>query len=316
MADETNISWCDRTFNPIIGCTKVSPACTNCYAAAETFVRKERSHGRELWGPKAERHITSDAYYRKPFSWNKVSWSECLSCGWRGSKAGLSACPTCGGSTCKPTRQRVFCASMSDVFEDHPTWEPVRERLFAMMTLLSNLDWLILTKRPENVISMVPTAWLINWPENVWMGTTIETQEYADKRLPYLVNMPAKVRFVSAEPLLGEIKFNHEFDGKLKRHWLHPIYGVNWVITGGESGHHARPTHPDWFRSLRDQCQAAGVPFLFKQHGEWEPAVEWVAKTQSEKYRHDWGDGTYSLKVGRKNAGHLLDGKIHHEFPK
>ena len=343
MAENSKIEWTDHTFNPWIGCTKVSPGCTNCYAAVDTFARRERSHGRELWGPRAERHRTSAVYWVKPLSWNKQKWFECSACGWRGpekemilSGCGNEKCPK--AECCFPTRQRVFCSSLADVFEDRDELVPWRTDLFDLILKTPELDWLILTKRPENILKEAPLLWRDGFPPNIWIGTSVENQKTADERLPYLVNIPARVRFLSCEPLLGEVKLQHDYDGALVRNWLRPK-GINWVICGGESGPHARPMHPDWARSLRDQCQAAGVPFFFKQWGEWKPVAElysddgsdlafehmdhWVAQMEpngaipvmSKFTEEGWCEyqpcpgSWFMAKVGKKEAGRLLDGR-------
>ena len=206
---------------------------------------------------------------------------------------------------------------------------------------------LLLTKRPENVLRMAPLHWLKmdgKWPAWVWIGTTVEDQEHADKRIPELLKVPAKVRFLSVEPLLGEVDLP----------WLHsctivPGQGetladqvrstrklsvLHWVIVGGESGSSARPMHPDWVRKVRDQCVAAGVPFFFKQWGEWLPFYDrdvddpdWrnVPKTDGrETIRVNLAGGqgfhgervVCSRKVGKKNAGRVLDGRTWDEVPR
>lgn len=175
MGAETKIEWCDHTFNPWIGCTKVSPGCANCYAAVNTFTRAQRAHGRELWGPDAARHVTSEAKWREPIRWDAAAKA-----------AGI--------------RRRVFCASMADVFEDRPDLAEPRARLAYVIGKTPNLDWLLLTKRPENIARL----WITDVvPPNVWLGTTVEDQERADERIPHLLAVPAAVRFLSVEPLLS-----------------------------------------------------------------------------------------------------------------
>jgi protein gp37 len=344
MAENSKIEWCDHTFNPWIGCTKVSPGCTNCYAAVDTFARRERSHGRELWGPHAERHRTAEAYWKKPLAWNKDNWYQCLDCGWRGSHKNTlphaewqrEICPSCRSFNTEFTRQRVFCSSLADVFEDRPDIFLWRDDLFRLIEQTPNLDWLLLTKRPENVKRSLPS--------NVWIGTSVENQQYADERIPALLKVPAKVRFLSCEPLLSNIRIQkYLLDGahKFEQH-------IHWVICGGESGPHARPMHPDWARSLQDQCQAVGVPFLFKQWGEWMPVAELYADDGPDKafeYLDHWQvqmepngaipvmtapihvkeggwheyqpcpGSWFMAKVGKKKAGRLLDGREWNETP-
>lgn len=226
MGENSKIEWCDHTFNPWEGCTKVSEGCKNCYAEALT-----KRFGRTQWGPTALRRRTSDSNWRKPLAWNR--------------KAEQEGC-----------RYRVFCASLADVFEWNPQVEEWRFDLFIMIDQTPYLDWLLLTKRPEHIMYVLRSEFnSASFPSNVWLGTSVENQAAADKRVPELLNAPATVRFLSCEPLLGPVDLSQ---------WLHRI---SWVIVGGESGTQARPMDPDWARSLRDQCQAAGVPFLFKQWG-------------------------------------------------
>ena len=260
-------------------------------------------------------------------------------------------------------RPRVFCASLADVFEDwdgpmisggqspvyigkdyrashggNPrlTMEDVRRRLFALIDATPNLDWLLLTKRPENIRGMWPftpgisgnhpansleEAESVPYRPNVWLGTTVENQEQADKRIPELLKCRclSPCLFLSCEPLLGPVDLDkswriHRPDGyRLNSNQYHakcPTKGIDWLISGGESGPNARPSHPDWFRSLRDQCRAACVPFHFKQWGKWSPEQGLVSKSPA----HFDGIGDM-YPVGKKKAGRLLDGTEHNEFP-
>jgi protein gp37 len=260
---------------------------------------------------------------------------------------------------------------MSDVFEAHPAWETERPKLWELIDATSNLDWLLLTKRPENILGMVPPEWLGGFPPNVWVGTTVENQEWAEKRIPHLLRVPARVRFLSCEPLLGPVDLRPEWlpcPECRGRGWYlarfadnfptacdacmsaaraagafvgpgayaRPGNRVNWVIAGGESGHGVRPSHPDWFRRLRDDCQAAGVPFHFKQWGCWQPRD---CMTNAPDDPVAWSDGDIPLlpdgtdcrgyealadaklgcrvmrNVGKKNAGRVLDGRTWDEMP-
>lgn len=281
MAENSKIEWCHHTFNPWIGCAKISPGCANCYASVETFTRVERGKGRKLWGVDAERHITGEDNWRKPVAWNKKA-------------AALNE------------RHRVFCASLADVFEDRDDLIDARHRLMLLIEATPSLDWLLLTKRPENIGEMVPVKWFGDgFPLNLWLGTSVENQEQADKRIPELLQVPAAVRFLSCEPLLGPIEFSNATH---RSDWASilgkpALFGIHWVIVGGESGPNARPMYPDWARSLRDQCQVVGVAFFFKQWGEHVPTAE---------YRDD---KVFMNRVGKKAAGRLLDDREWNEFP-
>ena len=255
----------------------------------------------------------------------------------------------------KPFRARVFCASMADVFEDRPELQVEREKLWGLIEVTKNLDWLLLTKRPQNILKMLPHEWKVKGiPSNVWMGTTVENQAMADERVPWLLEVPATVRFLSCEPLLGPVdlaSMNYcancfgladpmkQQDGS---HWcagcesempgyvldpcLENYEGVNWVIAGGESGPKARPMNPDWARGLRDQCVGAGVPFLFKQWGEWVRDAEISHEAQMGRVSAvptqvvSFGDGDPTnfrrmYRVGKLKAGRLLDGVEWNGFP-
>lgn len=203
----------------------------------------------------------SAAYWQQPMKWNA-----------KAAAAGV--------------RKRVFCASMADVFEHGATLDVWRSRLWALIGATPQLDWLLLTKRPQNILRMSP--WHGDWPANVWVGTTVENQAMAKKRLKFLERVPAVVRFVSCEPLLGHV----DLMDSLRRG------GVNWVIAGGESGPKSRPSNPDWFRALRDQCLGSGVPFHFKQWGDWGIVVA-----------SEGQDGTRMARVGKRTAGRTLDGQ-------
>ena len=252
MGKETGISWCDHSFNPWIGCTKVSEGCKHCYAERDN----NRYKWTDKWGNDGTRKRTSEATWKNPLKWDKQAKADGV-------------------------RRKVFCASLADVFEDRDELWPWRIDLFNLIGATQNLDWLLLTKRPENIIHQ--TVWSApecSLPDNVWIGTTSENQEMAYNRIPELVKIPAKIRFLSVEPMLGRINLSFYFK-----------YGINWVICGGESGPGARPMNLDWARDLRDQCESAYVPFFFKQVG-----------------------GT--TRIDGKWGGDLLDGKRYHEFPK
>ncbi len=199
-------------------------------------------------------------------------------------------------------RRRVFCASMADVFERRTELHTWRERLWKLIEQTPYLDWLLLTKRPHNISSMVP--WQSEWPENVWLGCTAENQHWADKRIPELLKHPAKIRFLSCEPLLGELDLTPYFSKDFHK-------SIHWVITGGESGAHSRPMNPQWVRNLRNQCQQNSIAFHFKQWGHWAPQ-ELLTEQQKNVITID---GFYLAPVGKGKAGRSLDGRTWDELP-
>lgn len=263
MAKNSRIEWTNHTFNPWWGCVKVSEACKHCYA--ESWAKRV---GKDVWGIKAPRRFFGEKHWSEPLRWNADA-----------ERVGL--------------RARVFCASMADVFEDRRDLDESRDRLWMLIEATPWLDWLLLTKRPEAAIRLAP--WKRVWPANVWLGTTVENQHRAAERLPVLKEIPAVVRFISAEPLLDAVNLTP---------WLP---WLDWVITGGESGAKARPSSPSWFLSLMNQCMAADVAFHFKQWGDWAPGDGIaLAKARAEQA----ADGTTMLRIGKKAAGRLLDGSI------
>ena len=220
MAENSKIEWTHHTFNPWWGCVKVSPACKNCYA--ESWSKRV---GQSLWGARSDRRFFTDKHWKEPLKWNEDAKST-------------------------RTRARVFCASMADVFEARAELHKSRERLWKLIEDTPWLDWLLLTKRPQNISKYSPWA---KWPSNVWLGTTAETTKWANQRIDHLVSNDADIHFISAEPLLGRIDLEK---------WLKDG-DLNWVIAGGESGAKARPTRPEWVRDLRDQCREYNFPFHF-----------------------------------------------------
>ncbi len=347
MSENTKIEWADHTFNPWLGCAKVSPACDHCYA--EGWAKRS---GMVQWGPNADRRRTSEATWRQPIKWNAEA-----------ERLGI--------------RYRVFCASLADVFDNEvpADW---RVDLFDLIRKTPHLDWLLLTKRIGNARGMIEAyiaqadigysvpfaAW--PWP-NVWLGATICNQEEADRDIPKLLATPAAKRFLSMEPLLEPVDLRHlnkdrevnevdclqpdtweeeiarwrdtgeDWEEEFEDHYgvdlskglsgpMHP--GVNWVIVGGESGHNARPMHPNWATGLRDQCLATGIAFCFKQWGEWrEPLVGEEFDTSMGRAAKPPAfilsqagtvhcfestnivNGKTVIKVGKKAAGRLLDGQ-------
>lgn len=287
MAETTKIEWADATISLWWGCTKVSPGCAGCYA--EAFSKR---WGKRIWGPGAPREDHRASARKLALKLHRQAERE--------------------GRTL-----RVFCASMADWLDPEVPAEWLAD-LLALIGETPHLTWMLLTKRPElwgervrQVALHAKPANRVAWewqaqekpPANVWVGTTVEDQERCDQRLARLCAIPASVRFLSCEPLLGPLNLRLISDSL-----------VHWVICGGESGRGARPMHPEWARSLRDQCQAAGVAYFFKQWGEWAPgfAHEHGAPTTAW---HQMIPGGRMAKVGKKLAGRLLDGRTWDEVP-
>lgn len=346
MANETNIEWCDSTFNPWIGCTRVSPACDDCYAARSTPARTLGV----MWGPGQPRRRTSDANWKLPGQWQRQAAAFHAEHG---------------------RRRRVFCASLAD-WLDNESPDGWLVDLLHLVHTTPDLDWLLLSKRIGNWQAQVTHAagmaalsagrqrwpglaeWICDWldgkaPRNVWLGATVVDQTEADRDVPKLLRVPAAVRFLSVEPMLGAVDLRDGLAVEPDRGggWRPKTkFGeapeINWVICGGESGPKARPMHPDWARGLRDQCAAAGVAFNFKQHGEWAE-VDGDKPTRTVHVESDIGetlasrcDGFISMagefvrsmddaatddpyrgmaRIGKKAAGRVLDGRTHDGFP-
>jgi len=308
MSANSKIEWTDHTWNPWMGCTKVSPACDHCYAERST---PSRTLGVK-WGVGQPRRRTSESNWELPEKWNRQAEAFHAQHG---------------------RRQRVFCASLADVF-DNEVPDDWRADLFELIEATPQLDWLLLTKRIGNVREMMRRILRPGtMPPHVWLGATICNQPEADRDITKLLAVDARVRFLSMEPLLGSVDLtnvpvggghgHHEFDpivtGNALRRADPEAPHVHWVIVGGESGPQARPMHPDWARSLRDQCQAAGVPFLFKQWGEWVPADQSAAASAAygrapiREFFHLENHRMH--RVGKKAAGRLLDGRTWDEVP-
>lgn len=357
MAEKSNIEWTDATWNPVLGCDKISPGCKGCYAIRTAWRLQHNPN------PKVAKAFEGLTVIQggQPNWTGRVNFiPERLKEPLRWKKS-----------------HRIFVNSQSDLFHDGVSEEQI-DQVFAVMGLARQHTFQILTKRParmleqllrlsRNIAPLEKAARAIGYTfkfggvdgqqhsllpfplPNVWLGVSVENQQYADERIPLLLQTPAAVRWISAEPLLGPINFLQT---------IHPTAGsanilsglykggdgnnyctdriINWVVAGGESGPGARPMHPDWARSLRDQCKAAGVPFLFKQHGEWVPLAdredlgEWYDSKAAHVARVAL-DGTrgnnVSLtreqlqgaavmgKVGKKTAGRKLDGAEHSEYP-
>ncbi|UZW55517.1 phage Gp37/Gp68 family protein [Sphingobium sp. JS3065] len=325
MAENSKIEWTDHTFNPWIGCTQVGPGCDGCYAKALSEARLG-----VLFGPGQPRRRTAASTWNQPRAWNR-----------KAARLGI--------------RYRVFCASLADVFDNEvpPEW---RADLFQLIRETPHLDWLLVTKRIGNVYKMAEAAGRL--PDNVWLGITVVNQQEADRDIPKLRNLrqlyEIPVAFLSIEPMLEPIDlrllFYHHCPNWLDDDGYPPIMdmstgmqeccstcdftgisdelAINWVIVGGESGPKARPMHPDWARSLRDQCAEAGVPFLFKQWGEYGPynMEPGVAGFWFDPDGHVYQGSThwppaqdesraYMIRWGKKRAGRLLDGVRHDGMP-
>lgn len=294
MAENTKIEWATHTANLWWGCTEVHDGCDNCYA--RTFAR--RVGKADGWD--GLRYATRGIWNELP-RWDAAA-----------EQAGRV--------------DSVFCGSMMDIFEKSMPlvdWKgnpmpgadtgQLRDRyLREVVSATPNLLHLLLTKRPSNILKMVPPSWLEHWPPHVMTGTSPVDQPTADTLLPQLMRVPGR-HFLSMEPLLGPVAI---------RPWLTPIgvlspdphgrdQAIDWVICGGESGPAARPMHPQWTRDLRDQCVAANVPFHFKQNGEFAS----VSEVAGPGAHHTFPDGATVRRVGKKAAGRLLDGRTWDGFP-
>ena len=263
MAEITGITWTDSTFNPWIGCTKIGQGCDHCYAEHLMDTRLHRVN----WGPGQPRKRTSASNWRQPLLWEREHEAFALAHG---------------------RRRRVFCASLADVFDNEveTAW---RDDLFQLIEKTPNLTWLVLTKRIGNAQHQVWPRWMQRrFPPNLWLGITVVNQAEADRDIPKLLATPARVRFLSLEPMLGPIDLTHIRKDRFWRinalagdYWreeedetgfrsgetFERVSQVHWVIVGGESGANARPFHVGWARSIVKQCQAAGVPVHVKQLG-------------------------------------------------
>lgn len=385
MAENSKIEWAHHTFNPWYGCQPVGPGCDHCYA--EGWAKRS---GLVQWGPGAERRRSSAANWKKPLRWDRQA--EIAIEAWEKFKAtqpGLTDQALEAQGFVKPVRPRVFCASLADVFDNAVPAE-WRADLFRVILQTPYLDWLLVTKRIGNAHRLMEeavyrvTGSQTGWPwHNVWLGITVCNQAEANRDIPKLLAVPARVRWLSIEPLLGPVDLSrwieqidhcgfcgveHEPGQVVVRDsgadvcpscgtenvtistWGHEqaeryrtgeryndestagradIDGtsptINWVVAGGESGPKARPMRPDWARSLRDQCAAAAVPFLFKQWGEWFPTSIGQGGSQLGAWNDDdfmpgWVDIKNSennmVRAGKRAfGGRLLDGVLHDGYP-
>lgn len=265
MSENSKIEWTHHTFNPWWGCAKISPGCDHCYAEALG------NRFGTPWGVDAPRRVFSEAHWRDPLKWH----AKAVAAG---------------------ERHRVFCSSMADIFDKNSP-PGAREQVWQLIRQTPQLDWLLLTKRIGNAERMLPE----NWGEgylNAWLGISVVNQEEAERDIPKLLASPARIRFLSMEPLLEQVDISP---------WLRPRPSrdagannvVDWIIVGGESGPRARPMQPEWVRSLREQCKVAGTAFFFKQWGEFMP-LGWPVTL---------------LRMGKKAAGRMLDGRTHDDIP-
>lgn len=313
MGDKTGIEWTDATWNPVTGCDKVSPGCDRCYA--ETFAERWRGTRGHYFETGFDVQLRPDKL-DLPLRWTKP--------------------------------RRIFVNSMSDLFHDKVPDEYIA-RVFAVMALADHHTFQLLTKRHGRMRSLLnsrefgmmfqeawenepgpdgPEAYSPPWPlPNVWLGVSAEDQKRADLRIPALLDTPAAVRWISVEPLLGPVNLHTDPIEAGTPFWGSQL---DWVVVGGESGPGARPMHPDWARSLRDQCVAAGVPFLFKQWGEFRPVVPSDGDVTPDRYvqcetgRSVDDDGMWNVsgghwcamrKLGKKRAGRALDGRTWDQYP-
>lgn len=314
MAEASEISWTDATYNPWIGCTKVGPGCDHCYAERDFDLRK----GRVKWGAGNPRSRTKTE--RQPHTWNNAHAEWFAEHG---------------------RKRRVFAASLADIFDNevpanwrHDFWNTVAQTPL--------LEWYIVTKRVSNVERMLPDWWNEEQFRHVVLIVTVVNQDEANRDIPRLLAIKSKFPWLrvglSIEPMLGPIDLRSLNPGgvqildALDGVSANPHYAawphLDWVICGGESGPHARPMHPAWLRSLRDQCAAAGVPFHFKQFGEWAPVTEigfedgrgveaftFQSDLSVETYGGAVPFGTEVRRVGKRAAGRSIDGKEHDGFP-
>jgi protein gp37 len=239
MGETTGIAWTDATFNPVIGCMKVSAGCDHCYA--EQLMDKR--HHRVSWGQRKTESTAPSVGTRVRTS--AANWAQPL----RWAKAARNA----------GKRTKVFCASLSDVFDNQWALQD-RADLWGLIEDTRELDWLLLTKRPENILDMLPPKWDCGLPRHIWLGTTCEDQAAFDKRWPILKRVPARVRFISYEPAIGPLT--------MAGHAVKP----DWLICGGESGQGHRAMQPHWAYRIMDECEQAAIPFFMKQMSGTRPA--------------------------------------------
>lgn len=308
MGIKTKIEWCDSTINPIMGCSGCALRKDHCYAATLCT----RHAGRKGWPRSFDHPEFFPGRLEKAIRWKDLTGTK------RPDKPWLDGHP-----------RIIFVNDLSDGF--CPDVDPEQWLLFNQMAASPHI-FLLLTKWPDRMATVFG-RWGV--PDNIWLGTSITTQKDADERIPWLLRIQAAVHFVSLEPLLGPLRLRDVelMDGD---HLSDSLWhagsgnGIDWIIVGGETGHGARPMPPDATRSLRDQCVAAGVPYFFKSWGEWLPndqfkhsLPDWRGKYGPDGWEgrrsapcHHWHLGFASFRVGRKQAGRLLDGEEWNEMPR
>jgi len=333
---KTSIEWTDASWNPIVGCTEVSPGCANCYAArlAATRLREVRAYQGLATGEvqKISRGAGSGHYFER--------WS----IRWTGEVRFLPERLEEPLHWKKP--QRIFVCDMGDLFHEGVKCE-WKQKIFWVMREARQHTFQVLTKRPRLMQQFISEEFgeLHEPIPNVWLGVSVENQHFADERIPLLLATPAAVRWISAEPLLGSVDLNYvgptgntssvlgcipcmrKQENATTQSGPHTCMEkrpkLDWVVCGGESGPNARPMNPEWARWLRGQCQAAGVPFFFKQWGEWAPAVRnngegditWPDPDHDRSVK-PFDFGPWMQRWGKKQSGRLLDGREWNEFPK
>lgn len=300
----TKIEWCDETWNPVIGCSKISEGCDNCYAEIMANRLKKMLHETNTFASRAYDDVTT----------GEGKWN------------GLTR--FVNSSLVKPLHwkrpRKIFVCSMGDLFHESVLWIWI-ERILGIIEKTPRHTYMILTKRPLNMLEFFEDRGKV--PDNLWLGVSVEKQKYVE-RVKYLVQIDAKVRFVSLEPLLSDVELYPWLEGlvgpseSMLGDW---VRGVNWVILGGESGSKARPMHPDWVNGIRIKCKANNIPFFFKQWGGYMPIDAANAMEKDEIVLEPDGrqmiisthrDAMVMKKVGKKDAGCLIDGVEYKEFPK
>lgn len=309
MSQTSKIEWTDATWNPVRGCSRVSEGCRHCYAER---VAARFSGAREMQDGGPTRVDLG------PYPYAGLAVMTPSGPRWTGKVRLVEELLDWPLRRRKPLR--IFVNSMSDLFHEGLTDEQITRVFDVMLRSLRTTPHMfqILTKRPQRMLDFCRTIAPLHETQNIWLGVSVEDQATADGRIPLLLQTPAAVRWISAEPLLGPIDFSHDTEAGILSYLTRfdggdpPTEKLDWVVVGGESGPGARPMHPGWARSLRNQCQAAGVPFFFKQWGDWLGARQDGSPEHNPMHLNA---GDESIRVGKKAAGRLLDGCEWNEFP-